>query len=131
MRPMPRQNPIAGKQSAQLRIYQEDEDYYENTQFGHLKMEHFIENLSKVSFKYRFSEFWTKATVSWCEFGSSEWRDPQQIALKNYPDRETVQSFTYELGKTADAKIRIEIDPDSGHPTKGHYDLVFDDFVFE
>ncbi len=125
------QNPIAGKQSSQLRIYQEDEDYYENTQFGHLKMEYFIENLSKVSFRYRFSEFWTKATVSWCEFGSSEWRDPQQIALQNYSDRETVQSFTYELGKTADAKIRIEIDPDSGHPSKGHNDLAFDDFVFE
>lgn len=124
------QNPITGGQSAQLRIYQEEEDY-ENTQFGHLKMEYFIENLSKVSFKYWFSEFWTKATISWCEFGSSEWRNPQQIALKNYSDRETVQSFTYELGKTANAKIRIEIDPDSGHPSKDHYDLIFDDFVFE
>lgn len=127
------QNPISDKQSAQLRIYQEDEDYYENTTFGHLKMEYFIENLSKVSFNYWFSEFWTKATISWCEFGSSEWHNPQQIALEKYADRETIQSFTYELGKKANAKIRIEIDPDSGHPGKGqgHYDLIFDDFVFE
>lgn len=127
------QNPISDNQSAQLRIYQEDEDYYKNTQFGHLKMEYFIENLSKVSFNYWFSEFWTKATISWCEFGSSEWHNPQQIALEKYADRETIQSFTYELGKKANAKIRIEIDPDSGHPGKGqgHYDLIFDDFVFE
>ncbi len=125
------QNPIDGTQSAQLRIYQEDDDYFEDTQFGHLKMEYFIENLSKVSFKYWFSEFWTKATISWCEFGSSEWRNPQQISLKNYSDRQTVQSCTYELGKTANAKIRIEIDPDSGQPTRDHYDLIFDDFVFE
>lgn len=66
-------------------------------------------------------------------YGSFSWQNPQQIALEKYADRETIQSFTYELGKKANAKIRIEIDPDSGHPGKGqgHYDLIFDDFVFE
>lgn len=66
-------------------------------------------------------------------YGSFSWHNPQQIAHEKYADRETIQSFTYELGKKANAKIRIEIDPDSGHPGKGqgHYDLIFDDFVFE
>lgn len=125
------QGPIDGEQSAQLRIYQEDPDYYGNTQFGHLKMEYFIENLSRVSFKYRFSEYWPTVTISYCEFNSTEWKNPQQIALKKYSDRGKVWDFTYELGSKVNAKIRIEIDPESGYATSGHHNLIFDDFVFE
>ena len=125
------QNPITGKQSAQLRIYKEDPDYYGQPQFGHLKMEYFIENLSKVSFSYWFSEFWVSATVSYCEFDTDEWKNPQQIALKSYSDRKTKQSFTYDLGAKVNAKIRIQIDPDSGHPDSDHHDLIFDAFIFE
>lgn len=61
-------------------------------------------------------------------------KEPWRIVRNAYLyTPETIQSFTYELGKKANAKIRIEIDPDSGHPGKGqgHYDLIFDDLVFE
>jgi len=126
------QNPIEGSQSAQLRIYQEDTEY-DQEQFGHLKMEYFLKDLSKVSFKYYYSEFWNKATISYCEFGSTEWHNPQQIALSSYSDRQTVQDFTYTLdnGNKHDAKIRIEIDEATGFPSKDHYDFIFDSFVFE
>lgn len=125
------QNPIDGQQSAQLRIYQEETDY-DQDQFGHLKMEYFIENLSQVDFSYRMSEFWMKAVISYCEFGTSEWRNPQQIALSEYSQRETVRKFSYVLsdGKPVNAKIRIELDPASGYPTKGHYDFSVDDVIF-
>ena len=53
-----------------MRIYQEEEDY-DMEQFGHLKMEFFLEGLSKVSFRYYMSEFWIKATISYCEFGDT------------------------------------------------------------
>jgi len=126
------QNPIEGGQSAQLRVYQDDPDY-DKAQFGHLKMEYFIKDLSKVSFKYWYSEFWNKATISYCEFGSSEWKNPRQIALSNYSDRQTVRDFTYVLdgGITHDAKIRIEIDEATGQPTKDSYNFIFDCFRFE
>lgn len=94
-------------------------------------MEYFIENLSKVSFKYRFSEYWPTVTISYCEFNSTEWKNPQQIALKKYSDRGKVLDFTYDLGAKVNAKIRIEIDPESGYATSGHHNLLFDDFVFE
>ena len=125
------QNPIDGKQSAQLRIYQEEEDY-DRTQFGHLKMEYFIENLSQVDFRYRMSEFWIKADISYCEFGSSEWKNPQQIALSEYSQRGTTRKFSYVLsdGNPVNAKIRIELDPSSGYPTKDHYDFSVDDIIF-
>lgn len=126
------QNPIEGSQSAQLRIYQEEEDYYQE-QFGHLKMEYFIENLSEVDFQYWISEFWVKATVSYCEFGSSEWKNPQQIALSQYSQRENTQDFRYILdaGTPHNAKIKIELDPASGYPSKGHYDFIVDNVVFQ
>lgn len=57
--------------------------------------------------------------------------NPQQIALKSYSDRKTKQNFTYDLGTKVNAKIRIQIDPDSGHPDSDHHDLIFDDFIFE
>ena len=94
-------------------------------------MEYFIENLSKVSFSYWFSEFWVSATISYCEFDTDEGKNPQQIALKSYSDRKTKQSFTYDLGAKVNAKIRIQIDPDSGHPDSDHHNLIFDDFIFE
>ena len=121
-----------GEKSPQLRVYQEDEDY-DKTQYGHLKMEYFLSGLSSVSFKYYFSEFWVSATISYCEFGSSEWTAPQQIALQNYSDRQTLREFKYVLdgGVPHDAKIKIEIDESTGHPSSDHYDLIFDDFVFE
>lgn len=121
-----------GEKSAQLRVYKEDADY-EKSQFGHLKTEFFVENLSQVSFDYYMSEFWMCATVSYCEFGSSEWTGNQQIALSQYSERETVRSFTYVLdeGRKHNAKIRIEIDPATGHPAKDHYDLLLDNFRFE
>ena len=126
------QNPIEGSQSAQLRIYQEEEDY-EKEQFGHLKMEFFIEGLSKLSFQYYMSEYWIKASISYCEFGDNSWSNPVQIALSNYSDRKTVQDFTYVLdgGLKHNAKIRIELDPASGFPTSSHYDFICDNFVFE
>ncbi len=126
------QNPIEGGQSAQLRVYQEEDDY-DQDQFGSLKTEFFLKGLSKVSFKYYYSEFWCKATISYCEFGTTDWHNPQQIGLAKYADRQTVQEFTYILdeGKTHDAKIRIAIDPATGQPTSGHYDFYFDCFKFE
>lgn len=126
------QNPIEGSQSAQLRIYQEEDDYYQE-QFGHLKMEYFIENLSEVDFQYWISEFWVKAIVSYCEFGSSEWKNPQQIALSQYSQRETTQDFHYVLdgGTPHNAKIKIELDPASGYPSKGHYDFIVDNVIFQ
>jgi hypothetical protein len=125
------QNPISGSQSAQLRIYQEDEDY-DQDQFGHLKMEYFIENLTGVNFKYWISEYWVKATISYCEFGSSEWKNPQQIALSEYSQRKTTQEYSYTLngGQPVNAKIRLELDPASGYPTSGHYDFLVDDITF-
>ena len=126
------QNPIEGSQSVQLRVYQEDEEYI-GEQFGHTKMEFFIKDLQKVSFKFYMSEFWMKATISYCEFGSTDWKNPQQIGLKNYSDRQTVQEFSYTLdgGAKHDAKIKIEIDPATGYPTRDHYDFICDSFVFE
>ncbi len=126
------QNPISGSQSAQLRIYQEEEDYYQE-QFGHLKMEYFIEGITGVDFRYWISEYWVKATISYCEFGTSEWKNPQQIALSSYSQRKTTQEFSYTLsdGKPVNAKIRIELDPASGYPTSGHYDFLVDDVVFK
>ncbi|MCQ2143577.1 MAG: hypothetical protein MJY56_05860 [Bacteroidales bacterium] len=125
------QNPIEGSQSAQLRVYQEDEDY-EKPQFGYLKTEFFVKDLVSVSFSYWMSEFWLKATVSWCAFGEAEWRNPVQIALTEYSQREQVRDFKYVLdgGKPCDAMIKIEIDPATGHPSKDHYALVLDYFVF-
>lgn len=121
-----------GGKSVQLRVYQEDADY-EKTQYGHVCTEFFIEGLTKVSFKYYFSEFWVSATVSYCEFGSSQWSAPQSVVLENYSDRQTLRDFTYVLdgGRPHNAKIKIEIDPSTGHPSSGHYDLIFDEFVFE
>lgn len=126
------QNAIQGGQSIQLRVYQYDEDY-EKPQFGHAKMEFFLKDLRKVSFKYSFSEFWNKATISYCEFGSTEWKNPVEIKLASYGDRGIAQTFTYVLdeGKAHDAKILIKIDPSTGYPTKDHYDFIFDSFVFE
>ena len=126
------QEPVQGGQSAQLRVYQEEEDY-DQPQFGHLKTEFFLKDLTKVSFSYRYSEFWLKATISYCDFGTSDWSNPQQIALTEYSQRKTVRPFTYILdsGKPHDAKIRIEIDEATGFPTSGHYDFQFDGFVFE
>ncbi len=126
------QKPLQGGQSAQLRVYQEEEDY-DQPQFGHLKMEFFLKDLKQVNFSYLFSEFWQKATISFCEFGETKWQNPQQISLGKYGDRGTVQSFTYILdnGTPHDAKIRIEIDEATGFPTKDHYDFYFDCFVFE
>ena len=126
------QNPIEGGQSAQLRIYQEEEDY-DMEQFGHLKMEFFLEGLSKVSFRYYMSEFWIKATISYCEFGDTRWSNPQQIALSSYSQRQTVQDFTYVLdgGARHNAKIRIALDPATGFPSSSHYDFLCDSFVFE
>lgn len=121
-----------GAKSPQLRVYKEDPDY-EKSQYGYLKMEFFVENLSKVSFDYYMSEFWMCATVSYCEFGTSEWTGAQQIALSQYSERETVRHFTYTLdnGRSHNAKIRIEIDPATGHPGRDHYDLLLDNFTFE
>lgn len=126
------QNPIEGEQSAQLRVYQEEEDY-EQSQWSHLKMEYYMEGLSEVQFKYYMSEFWIKANISYCEFGSNEWKNARQIALTNYSDRQTVQEFTYTLdeGRPVDAKIKIDLDPITGFPTKGHYDFIVDEFVFK
>ncbi len=126
------QNPIEGSQSAQLRIYQEEDDYYQE-QFGHLKMEYFIENLSEVDFQYWISEFWVKANISYCEFGSSEWKNPQQIALTEYSQRKTTRDFRYVLdeGTPHNAKIKIELDPASGYPTKDHYDFIVDNVIFK
>lgn len=119
-------------QSAQLRVYQEDPEY-DKEQFGHLRMEFFLKDLRKVSFKYYFTEFWCKAIVSYCEFGTTQHKNPQTIALPSYSDRETIREFEYILdnGTPHDAKIIIEIDPATGHPTSDHYDLYFDQFVFE
>lgn len=126
------QKAITGGQSAQLRVYQEEQNY-DKSQFGHLKMEYFIKDLRKVSFKYYYSEFWNRATISYCEFGTTEYKNPVQIGLKSYSERQTVRDFTYILDEGAphDAKIIIEIDPVTGHPSKDHYDFYFDDFVFE
>lgn len=126
------QKPVQGGQSAQLRVYQEEEDY-DQPQFGHLKMEFFLKDLSRVSFSYKYSEFWLKATISYCDFGTSDWSNPQQIALTEYSQRNTVRPFTYILdgGKPHDAKIRIEIDEATGFPSSGHYDCYFDSFLFE
>lgn len=125
------QNPIGGSQSVQLRVYQEDEDY-DQSQFGYVKMEFFLKDLREVSFKYYMSEFWMRATISFCEFGKNEWRNPEQIALEKYADRQTVRDFRYVLdeGRPHDAKIRIEIDPSTGFPTRDHYDFIVDDFIF-
>lgn len=126
------QNPIEGEQSAQLRIYQEEEDYYKE-QFGHLKMEYFLEGISEVDFKYYMSEYWIKATISYCEFGENEWKNPKQIALESYSDRQKVKDFKYTLdeGKSHNAKIKIELDPATGYPTQGHYDFIVDKFIFQ
>ena len=125
------QNPIEGGQSAQLRVYKEEEDY-EKEQFGHLKMEFFLANISEVDFQYYMTEFWMKATISWCEFGKSDWNAPEQIALKEYSQRETIQNFHYVLdnGTAHNAKIKIELDSATGFPTKGHYDFIVDNFTF-
>lgn len=125
------QNPIEGGQSAQLRVYKEEEDY-EKDQFGYLKMEFFLENISEVDFQYFMTEFWMKATISWCEFGKNEWNAPEQIALKEYSQRETIQDFHYVLdnGTAHNAKIKIEIDNATGFPSKGHYDFIVDNFTF-
>lgn len=126
------QKPISGGQSVQLRVYQEDEEY-DQTQFGYLKTEYFVEGLSKVSFSYKMSVNWIIANISYCEFGSNKWQNPQQIALtySEWKNDETIHKFTYELGRKVNAKIRIEIDPASGYPSKGHNDFYMDDFVFE
>lgn len=126
------QKPITGAQSLQLRVYQEDPEY-EGSQLGYGATEFFLHDLKKVSFKYMFSEYWVKATISWCKFGEAIWRNPVQIALSSYSDRQTVQNFEYVLdgGAPCDAKIRIDIDEATGYPSKDHYDLYFDDFVFE
>lgn len=126
------QKPITGNQSAQLRVYQEEEDYYQ-AQFGNLKMEYFIEGLSKVSFSYKMSHYWIAASISYCEFGSNEWKSPQQIALNysEWKNDKTVHHFTYDLGKKVNAKIKIELDASTGYPSSGHYDLYLDDFIFE
>lgn len=126
------QNPIEGGQSAQLRVYQEDVNY-DQDQFGHLKMHFFLKDLHKVSFSYYMSEFWLKATVSFCEFGSTKWQNPQQIALSSYSDRQTVRQCDYVLdeGRGHDAKICIEIDEATGFPSKDHYDFIIDNLIFE
>lgn len=126
------QKALEGGQSAQLRVYQEEQDY-EKSQFGHLKMEYFIKDLKKVSFKFYYSEFWNKATISYCEFGSTEYKGAQQISLSSYSERQTIRSFEYVLdeGRAHDAKIIIEIDPATGHPSRDHYDFYFDEFRFE
>lgn len=119
-------------QSAQLRVYQEDSEY-EKEQFGHLRMEFFLKDLRKVTFKYYFVEYWSKVIVSYCEFGTTQHKNPQTISLPSYSDRETIREFEYVLdgGSPHDAKIIIEIDPATGHPSKDHYDFYFDQFVFE
>lgn len=121
-----------GGKSPQLRVYQEDPDY-EKSQWGYLKTEFFIENLKQISFDWYMSEFWMCATVSWCEFGETEWRNAAELSLENYSDRQTVRHTSYVLdgGKPHNAKIKIEIDPATGHPGRDHYDLILDNFVFE
>ena len=112
-------------------MYKFDEEYV-GSQLGYLKMEYFLCNLSEVSFKFRYSEFWCKATISYCIFGEDTWRNPRQIVLSDYSQRNTVQEFTYVLdeGKPHNAKIRIELDESTGYPSSGHYDFYFDNFRF-
>ena len=119
-------------QSAQIRVYQEDHEY-DKEQFGHLRMEFFLKDLRKVTFKYYFVEYWSKVIVSYCEFGTTQHKNPQTISLPSYSDRETIREFEYVLdgGSPHDAKIIIEIDPATGHPSNEHYDFYFDQFVFE
>lgn len=126
------QKAISGGQSAQLRVYQEEADY-DKSQWGHLKMEYFIQDLRKVSFKYYYSEFWNKAVIYYCDFGTTEYCNPQIISLSSYSERQTVRDFEYILdeGQPHNAKIIIEIDPSTGHPSKDHYDFYFDNFCFE
>jgi len=127
------QNTIGqSEQSAQLRMYQEDPDY-EKSQYGYLKTEFFVKDLSSVTFDYYMSEFFIKASVSYCEFGTSEWKNPQIVSLSEYNQRQTERSYTYILdgGIKHDAKIKIEIDPSTGFPSKDHYDFIIDNVVFK
>lgn len=128
----PKEVATFGAKSPQLRVYQEDTEY-EKSQFGYLKTEFFVKGLKQVDFDWYFSEYWMCATVSYCEFGSSEWKGAAHLSLENYSDRQTVRHFTYVLadGAPKDAKIKIEIDPATGFPGSGHYDFILDNFVFK
>ena len=125
------QNPIEGEQSAQLRIYQEEEDY-EQSQYGYMKMEYFIENLKEVSFKYILSEYFLKAKISYYDFDGDEWKNPQPIALEKYAQRKELMEYRYILddGRAHNAKIKIEIDPDSAFPSRDSYRLIVDCLEF-
>jgi len=125
------QNPIRGSQSAQLRTYQWEEDY-EQSQLGYLKGEFFVKDLTDVEFDFVMSEYFMRATVSYCEFADTTWRNPQEIRLAKYADRQLSQHFCYCLdeGTAHDAKIKIEISPDSAFPSKDHYDFQVDNIKF-
>lgn len=125
------QNPLQGSQSPQLRLYQHEDDY-DQSQYGSLKSEFFVHDLSSVEFDYLLTDFFTCATISYCDFGSTTWQNPTTVKLAKYADRETKQHFVYSLdeGKPHDAKIKIEISEDSSLPSSGHNDLVIDNICF-
>lgn len=127
------QGSLEGNQSAQLRVYQNREEYDKEYQLGYLKTQFYVKDLHKVSFKFYYSEYWNYATIYYCDFGTTELKGGEKIRLKSYSDRQTIQDFCYILdeGKPHDAKIVIKIDPDTSIPSKSHYDFLFDSFRFE
>ncbi len=124
------QNPIGGDQSAQLRAYQEDPDYYGN-QWGWVKTEFFCPALTRVTFDSWASVYWLQFTVSYFDYDNLEWCNPQTFK-PTVAEKETVVPREYVLdgGNAHTAKIRVEINPATGYPSKGHLDLILDNFVF-
>lgn len=125
------QQPIQGNQSAQLRTYQKEEDY-EYSQYGYLKTEFFVKDLKTVEFDYVMTDYFMRAEISYCLFGTSTWLSPAEIRLPNYSDRDKLQHFTYLLdnGVPHDAKIKIEISTNTSFPSKDHSDLKIDNVRF-
>lgn len=126
------QNPIQGGKSAQMRTYQKEEDY-DQSQLGSLKTEFFVKDLTEVDFDFYMSEYYIKAQISYCDFGSDTWKNATPVKLANYADRKTVQHFAYTLdgGAKHNAKIKIELTEDTGFPSKDHYDFLVDNVVFK